>query len=171
VVFERREDSGALKKRGPQYEREALCSDGVRMALSAAAATASPSKAEFCLAFQNVGSEDALLNLGIMVGGFQEPWAIRLILADPEGQPKEILYRSTRVGIVRGRVDDLIVALPSGGTYILGIDLAQLSLYPKLELRPGRYRLAVRFEGKGPQWLNLDTPSIVPSIGGKPPSA
>jgi hypothetical protein len=60
----------------------------------------------------------------------------------------------------QGRVDDFIVALPSGGTYILRIDLAQLSLYPKLELRPGRYQLAVRFEGKGLQWLNLDTPNI-----------
>ena len=134
-------------------------SDGVRMALSAAAATTSPGKAEFCLAFQNVGSEDALLNLGIMVKGFQEPWAIRLILTDPKGQPRELLYRTTRVW-VRGRVDDLIVALPSGGTYIIRIDLAQLSVYPKLELRPGRYQLAVRFEGKGPQWLNLDTPGI-----------
>jgi hypothetical protein len=134
-------------------------SDGVRMALSAAAATASPSKAEFCLAFQNVGSEDALLNLGIMVKGFQEPWAIRLILTDPAGQPREILYRTTRVW-VRGRVDDLTVPLPSGGTYVIRIDLAQLSLYPKLELRRGRYRLAVRFEGQGPQWLNLDTPNI-----------
>lgn len=134
-------------------------SDGVRMALSAVAATTSPSNAEFCLAFQNVGSKDALLNLGIMVGGFQEPWAIGLILTDPKGQPRELLYRTTRVW-VRGRVDDFIVALPSGGTYILRIDLAQLSVYPKLELRPGRYQMAVRFEGKGPQWLNLDTPGI-----------
>jgi hypothetical protein len=77
-------------------------SDGIRMALSAAATTTSPSNAEFCLAFQNVGSKDALLNLGIMVGGFQEPWAIGLILTDPKGQPRELLYRTNRVWVRAG---------------------------------------------------------------------
>lgn len=136
-------------------------SDGIRMALSAAnVAAASPSDAEFYIAFQNIGPKDALLNLGIMVGGFQEPCAIRLILTDPNTQTKEILYRSRRVGLIRGRVDDFVVALPSGATYVLRVNLAQLSAYPILELRSGRYRLAARFEGKGPQFLNLDTPGI-----------
>jgi hypothetical protein len=135
-------------------------SDGVRMALSAANPAASPSGAEFDLAFQNIGSKDALLNLGIMVGGFQEPWAIRLILTDPNEKTREILYRSPRVGVIRGRADDFIVALPARGTYVLRIDLAGLSAYPKLKLRAGRYRLAALLEGKGPQFLNLDTPGI-----------
>jgi hypothetical protein len=122
--------------------------------------TAPAGSAGFSLAFQNVGSEDALLNLGMRFGRIQEPWAILLALTDADGKTREFQYRSRRVTVIRGRLDDFIVALPGGATYVLKSDLSQLGNYPPLDLKPGRYRLSARYEGKSAQWVNVDTPGI-----------
>jgi hypothetical protein len=113
--------------------------------------------AQFDVAFQNVGSKDAVLNLGYMLGNGKEqaPEAVRITLTDRNGKSEGVQW--SRRGGVAGRVDDFIVALPSGATYVLGLNLERAAVE---KLDAGRYRIAARFEGKGAQYRNLDMSGI-----------
>lgn len=137
-------------------------SDGMRTAISIAKpGTATQRDVEFYLAFQNVGSKDFVLNLGMMMGNgkVQEPDAIRLILTDPNGQTREFQCSETR--LVAGRLDDLLAALPVGATYVLRLNLNKYCCFaPMVKLAAGRYRIAAHFQGRGAQYVNLDTPGI-----------
>jgi TonB family protein len=116
---------------------------------------------EFYAALQNIGSEDALLNLGIMFGAYQEPLAIQLTITGPAGNSRQFQFRSKRTaGVYRGPVDDFIIGLPSGATYLLRLNLFEMGVQPQLELTDGRYRLSARYEGKAPQIANVDTMGV-----------
>jgi hypothetical protein len=75
---------------------------------------------------ENVGRDDLVLNLGLMLGNGkrQMPTAIRLILTGADGK-KYMLTR--KVGAVAGRVDPLVVPLPIGCRYEVLCELAQFA--------------------------------------------
>jgi hypothetical protein len=121
-------------------------SDGLRMSISTAKSGATPSKeVAVSVGFQNVGSKDFVLNLGRMLGNGQEqvPSAIRITLSDAKGQPRGFLW--SRRPAIAGRMDDFIVALPAGATYVLGFNLEE---HCTEKLSAGRYRITASFEGK-----------------------
>ena len=59
------------------------------------------------LAFENATEEDAMLNLGIMLGNgkFQLPTQIRLTLTDESGKSRVLHFSDKRFGGIAGRVD------------------------------------------------------------------
>jgi hypothetical protein len=129
-------------------------SDGMRMAISAVKpGPTTQHDTQFDVAFQNVGSKDTVLNLGLMLanGKEQAPEAVRITLTDSAGKSR--WFGWSRRGGIAGRVDDFVVALPAGATYILRLNLEQAAVE---KLNAGRYRIAARFEGKGARHLNLD---------------
>ena len=136
--------------------------DGMRMAISVVKpGIATQQDIEFYLAFQNIGSKDFVLNLGMMLGNgkVQEPDAIRLMLTDPNGQTRE--FQCSKVPAIGGRVDDFLAALPVGATYVLKLNLNQYCcIAPVVKLTAGRYRIAAQFKGRGAQFVSLDTPGI-----------
>ena len=136
--------------------------DGMRMAISVVKpGIATQPDIEFYLAFQNIGSKDFVLNLGMMLGNgkVQEPDAIRLMLTDPNGQTRG--FQCSKVRAIGGRVDDFLAALPVGATYVLRLNLNQYCcIAPVVKLTAGRYRIAAQFKGRGAQFVNLDTPGI-----------
>ncbi len=95
--------------------------------------------------FDNVGSDDLIVNLGIMLGNGkkQVPMAVRLIFTDSEG--KKHIIRRNEPGVA-GRVDPFVVPLPVGSRYsvIFREDLDG-SIDP---LPPGRYRVRAEFIGE-----------------------
>jgi hypothetical protein len=142
-------------------------SNGLRMAISPVTPGAvPPQRAEFYVAFQNVGDKDIILNLGSMLanGKVHFPEAVHLILTDAQGKTRELQFSDKRYPGVLGRVDDFIVALRSGATYILRLSLEQYwcpsTKEFDLRLIEGRYRIAARFEGKGANSVNLDMQGI-----------
>lgn len=131
-------------------------SNGLRMAISPVKPGAlDPKSAQFYVAIQNVGDQDVILNLGNMLanGKVHRPDALHLLLTDAQGRIRELQFSDKRYAGVAGRMDDFIVALRSGATYILRLNLEQYSSPStkefKLRLTPGRYTIAARFEGKG----------------------
>ena len=95
--------------------------------------------------FDNVGTEDLVINLGIMLdnGKKQVPMAVGLIFTDAEGKKHIIRRNEPRVA---GRVDPFVVPLPAGSRY---------SLIPRDDvdgmidrLPPGRYRVRAEFVGE-----------------------
>jgi hypothetical protein len=137
--------------------------DGLRLALSAGSlAPVLPRNSDFSLAIENVGASDLLLNLGATHAGKHDPWGVTLILTGPDGKPGEVRLESDRDPnvVLRGRIDDMVVALPRGATYVLRFDLARLLGYPRRKLKPGRYGLIARYEGKDAQFSNGVVPNI-----------
>lgn len=134
--------------------------DGMRMAISTSDRTIHHDSA-FYIAFQNVGSKDSVLNLGIMLsnGEVSEPSAVLLTLTDSAGHDTGLSCQ--KLSVIVGRPHDFIVALPAGATYVLKLKLGecQSPIFPTLKLKAGRYRIAARFEGKEAQY-NLDTPGL-----------
>ena len=87
------------------------------------------------------------------------PEAIRLFLADPAGNPRELHFFDRRYPAIVGRVDDFTVALRAGAAYEFPVSLDQYES-PSVKLGPGRYRIQARFDGRGAIHLNGDTPGI-----------
>jgi uncharacterized protein (TIGR03067 family) len=101
--------------------------------------------ARLMVVFDNVGTDDLVINLGIMLdsGKKQVPMAVRLIFTDSEGKKHIIRRNEPRVA---GRVDPFVVPLPAGSRY---------SLIPRDDvdgmidrLPPGRYRVRAEFVGE-----------------------
>jgi hypothetical protein len=138
-------------------------SDGMRMAISAVAPGATTQHdSEVYIAFQNLGSKEAVLNLGYIVAqDIHEPAAIRLALTDPKGETREFWCSRTRA--IAGRMDHYLVTLPAGATHVLRLRLEEYCCSePRVALGAGQYRIAARFEGKGPQrdLMNGDGPRM-----------
>ena len=138
-------------------------SNGLRMAISPVKPGAlDPKSAQFYVAIQNVGDQDVVLNLGNMLanGKVHRPDALHLLLTDAQGRIRELEFSDKRYAGVGGRMDDFIVALRSGATYILRLNLDQYwspsTKEFELRLTPGRYTIAARFEGKGAKSTNTD---------------
>ncbi|HWC16265.1 MAG TPA: hypothetical protein VG498_04595 [Terriglobales bacterium] len=77
------------------------------------------------LEIRNVGAKDAVLNLGIMVGARQYPTAITLIFRVGGGP---IPFELEGPGVISGRVDPLIVSLPSEASLKLTLHPTQYGL-------------------------------------------
>jgi hypothetical protein len=142
-------------------------SNGLRLAIASVTPGAIPTqRAEFYVALENAGNQDVVLNLGRMLsnGKVHFPEAVRLILIDAQGRTRELQFFDKRYPGVFGRLDDFTVALRRGAIYVLRLSLEQYwsSSTKEFDLRliDGRYRIAARFEGKGANYLNLDTPGI-----------
>ena len=96
---------------------------------------------------RNVGETPLWLCLGFLYGD-QYPVNVHLILTEPSG---EVVPLNLRIPVaVNGRVDPMIVPLPSHAAFVLPIHLAQYrpsTSYRSLDLEPGRYRLSAWYEG------------------------
>jgi hypothetical protein len=77
------------------------------------------------VAFENAGPQDALLNLGFMVGNGRTmvPQAIRFVVRGATFGTCELEYADRRVTHVGGRLDDLVVGLLRSGRYTLRLPL------------------------------------------------
>lgn len=75
--------------------------------------------------FESAGPQDALLNLGLMVGNGRTmvPHAVRLVVRGATCGTCELEYADPRVTHVGGRLDDLAVGLPRSGRYTLRLPL------------------------------------------------
>lgn len=140
--------------------------DGLRLGISSQSAAAPSERAGFVVSLQNVGANDFVLNLGMMLanGRVMFPDAIGVVLTNPDGRSRELKFFDRRYPGIAGRVDDFIVALRGGATYVLPITLDQYWSESTgefgVKLKPGRHRIAVRFDGRGAAHVNLDTPGV-----------
>lgn len=136
---------------------------GLRLGLATASESERP---EFLVAIENTTNKDVVINLGLMLanGKVMFPRAVHLILSDAHGTTRTLEYFDKRYPSIGGRVDDFIVALRAGSTYVMRLSLNQyFSASTKefdLRLPPGPYRIEARFEGDGAKAINLDTPGI-----------
>ena len=76
---------------------------------------------EFQVAFRSAGNQDVTLNLGFMLanGKVQLPQNISLNVTDAAGQTRKLKFWDRRYAGVAGRLDDYVVPLPAGSTYML----------------------------------------------------
>lgn len=145
------------------WAQDVLRLDGLRLGISSQSTTAPLERAGFVISLQNVGAKDFVLNLGIMLanGRVMFPQAVRIVLTNPDGRSRELKIPTPRIA---GRVDDFIVALRGGATYVLPITLDQYSSEETgeygVKLKPGRHRISARFDGRGAANANLDTTGV-----------
>jgi hypothetical protein len=137
--------------------------DGLQMSISIAESRETDVP-EFQVALRNTGEKDVTLNLGMMLanGKVQLPTRISFNVTDNTGKIRRFDFSDPKHGSVAGRVDDYIVPLRAGSTYILLIRSDQLwspdSKAYGLKLAPGKYQVTTHFEGSGAKAVNLDTP-------------
>jgi len=137
--------------------------NGLRIAISSASSALPASGGEFWIAIQNAGTADFVVNLGFMLGNGKVmfPLAVRLVVADSTGTPRELQF-SDRYPAIAGRVDDFTVALRAGAIYSLPVSLDQYvtAAARRVQLTPGRYRIFARLEGHGAATDNLDMKGV-----------
>jgi hypothetical protein len=137
-------------------------SNGLRLGVSAFAASRPESPEVFEVSFKNDGTDDFVLHLGFMLanGKVMFPDAVRVMLTGPSNSACELRYFDRRYGVVAGRIDDFTVPLPRGATYILQLPVDRLWCPEPMELpmrlAPGTYRVTARFEGRRATGDNLD---------------
>ena len=118
------------------------------------------------LAFENANEEDAMLNLGIMLGNgkFQLPTQIRLTLTDESGKSRVLHFSDKRFGGIAGRVDDYFLPLRAGSTYSLTLNMSNFwcpkSKEPSIGFSPQEYKIRASFAGQGARNLNADTEGL-----------
>jgi RNA polymerase sigma factor (sigma-70 family) len=115
--------------------------------------------ARLMVVFDNVGTDDLVINLGIMLGNGkrQVPMAVRLVFTDSEGKKHIIRRNEPRIA---GRVDPFVVPLPAGSRYSL---ITRDDLDGSIDrLPPGRYRVRAEFVGEavGKKDVNVDTTGL-----------
>ena len=115
--------------------------------------------------FENVGDIDTFLNLGMMLGNGKTllPEAVRLVLTDVNGQVRELHFFDRKHPGVAGRVDDYAVPIRAGSAYTLRLSLQDYFCQKSkdfVSLKPERYSVRVKFAGKGPKYLNVDTAGL-----------
>lgn len=124
------------------------------------------SGANFSVELHNEGTQALILNVGMMLANGRQQYAdrIQLHLRDPNRG----LLHLDRIGLggIAGRMDPMVVPLPPGATFALGIDLTQYGA-PKekdwqLNLSPGHYMLQAEYTGIGvsQRTTNLDMAGI-----------
>jgi len=112
----------------------------------------------FIIALHNVGKNDVIVNLGTIMGPFQSPDALHLLVKDDAGNIKELDFGDTRYSGVAGRLDNYVVPLRIGSTYSLPLPYNQF-WSPKMKelpfkLSPGKYQATASFEGDGYKYHN-----------------
>jgi hypothetical protein len=139
--------------------------NGLRIGITPRAGAGPAATAQFDVALENTGAADFVVNLGLMLanGKIMYPGAIRLVLTDPAGRVR-ILDWPDGPAAMAGRIDDYVVALQAGSIHSLRFTLdkiwsASTNEY-NVALAPGHYRIAVRFDGLGARFKNLDMPGI-----------
>jgi len=130
--------------------------DGLRLSVALVPALDPAQKdADIEVGFENVGTEDKTLNLGMLLanGHLQEPDAVRLDVTDAKG--KSMTFDLCEIGAIAGRVDDYVVPLRHGSTFCFRVSsrhyLSLQSMGTIAELPAGHYTLTAHFEGKGAQ--------------------
>ena len=117
-------------------------------------------KQEFLIALHNGGTEDRVVNLGMMLanGKALYPTAVQLIITDASGNRREFSLREPGIA---GRVDDYVVPLKAGATYSFRVTLDEYwSPSTKefdLVLPKGPYRITARYVGQRARFINADT--------------
>jgi hypothetical protein len=116
----------------------------------------------FEIELRNSGSQDLILNLGIMLANGKQQFADAIHLSIREGGPGTQTLDLDLKGppYVAGRIDPFIVPLPKGGSMTLPINLSDYWI-PKqklheVHLKPGRYYLSAEYRGENIQMPNLD---------------
>jgi hypothetical protein len=120
---------------------------------------------DFGVVLENVGENDLVLNLGLMLanGKTQKTHAIHFLISRA-GQPiREMRLRSYAIG---GRVDPMVVPLPTGASYTIRCTLDQYVVvepdtgipgHQASRLKPGTYKITTVYEGKQvKEFINLD---------------
>jgi hypothetical protein len=120
----------------------------------------------FRVEMQNPSTQDLVLNLGLELANGREQYvdALEYTLTTPDGR---VLHLESRgPGLIAGRIDPLIVPLPSGASYSFLVDLdecwAPKEKILKLHLVPGSYALRAEYTGRAvsePE-ANLDVKGI-----------
>jgi hypothetical protein len=150
---------------GPQASN--LPSRELEMRVHLDGTTQSQSKVpKFRVELRNVGDHDLILNLGFTLanGRKQYPDAIVLTIIDVHGKARQ--FDLIGPAAVAGRVDPLIVPLPTGSTFSLPIDLGKYwsaaSKEFEYKFQLGSYSLEAQFRGKAvsPEEANLDVKGI-----------
>jgi hypothetical protein len=140
--------------------------DGLRIGVSALAGVEPETSASFEVSLQNTGTEDFVVNLGQMLGNGRVmfPSAVRPVLTDSSGSRRELEYADRRYPAIAGRLDDFIVALRAGSTYVLRLSLDQYWTPVTKEFvvkpGPGRSRMWVGFQGTGATTRNSDMQGV-----------
>lgn len=149
----------------PTSQPTAPATDGLRLSIEVTE-TQHPDAVVFRVSIENVGEDDALLNLGEMLGNGNVllPDAIRLTLTDSAGESRELRFSDREHPGVAGRVDDYILPLRSGSVHTLRLSLVDYwspdTQEFRIELKPGTYSVRAAFTGTGAQALNSDTEGL-----------
>jgi len=138
-------------------------SEGLRIGISVVAEDADNRTPMFDIWIENVGEEDVIMNLGMMLanGKKQYPVAIRLRILDSQKRSRELHYGDPNV---MGRVDDYMVALRVGSRYSVRVSLDKFwcpnTKEFKLELAGGTYEVSAHLTGIGPTHPNTGTEGL-----------
>ena len=137
--------------------------NALRVSIARIEATNSkPSNPEFAITLENQNESDFVVVVGYMLGNGRKmfPSAVRLVLTDERGRTSTLTYRAPpHVG---GRIDDYLVALRTGASYVLRVSLADYHPVGEVgwKLPSGTYEIHATFQGKPAGFLNADTPGI-----------
>jgi hypothetical protein len=157
--------SAVAKRQSPPIWGELV--GGLQMSIYPDQALRADSKPpKFRVELRNAGESDLILNLGVMLanGKKQYPNAIILTLIDAQGMSRRLDLREP--WFVAGRLDPLVLPLPTGAAFSILVDLdkywAAASKEFDYKLKPGSYSLEAQFTGKGvsQQEANLDVKGI-----------
>jgi hypothetical protein len=148
-------------------------SGGVQMAVEDAGVVGAGVR-KLRVTFRNMRDEEINLYLGMVGGRGVRPCKLdpapaapcnlnfNLEVTDSAGTMRRLSFSG--IYFVAGRLDPCIVRLDAGSTYSLEVYSDQFwSPDAKewgLKLSPGTYHLALVFEGRGPEHVNLDQPYI-----------
>ena len=144
---------------GGPVQGEEGAGGGLELSISQVEGTATSQ--EFLIALHNVGKEDRVVNLGMMLanGKALYPTAVHLISIDASGNKRALSLREPP-GIA-GRVDDYVVPLKAGSAYSYRVTLNDYwspstqefdVVWPR-----GTYRVTARYVGQGARFINADT--------------
>ncbi len=121
----------------------------------------------FRVSLENRDRDDVFVNLGTVYdsGRCQHPDAIKLIMTDPRGRSKELIFaKSPGHSHPNGETTPYLVPLPSGSDYSLNLNLREFSAAKggdyEFRLVPGRYRLRAEFTGTLPESSGVDARSF-----------
>jgi hypothetical protein len=140
--------------------------NGLQIAIEPAKPTFAPDEpCEFRVTLRNVGDRDLVLNLGVMLNNGRNQYvnAIQLLWTEDARDGGILLFMKSPAGVA-GRMDDLVVPLPVGGSYCLEANFKDYWCPApkrlKLEPRRGRYEIAALYKGSPARCLNADTQGI-----------
>jgi RNA polymerase sigma factor (sigma-70 family) len=129
--------------------------DGLRLGI------AGTKDRQLFVALENLGTEDRVVNLGMMLanGKKQYPAALKPTLMDARGNTYVL---GQALPGVAGRVDPMVVPLSAGGRYTVRISLAEWVELNGVRKMPGAglFRATAAFEGKAVKQTNADSAGL-----------